>query len=134
MAGHSQTVNNLGFESSFTVVGSIVPIAYTTSSTPIATSAIDSRLYPGARFLVVVQCASDATSTGVTPAVQDGATSSPTTPATANISGTFGAQDGADAALFVSFKPAAARPYFRALLTPAGGSGVVSAVVFAITE
>ena len=121
----SDTVRILGFESELAVVQSIVPVAYTTSSTPIVSTAIDRRLYPRQRLLVSISCAADATSTGVTPTVTESATSGGSYTACTTV-GTFAATNAA-ADQFVSVKMNQAKPWLKVTATPAGGSGVVSA-------
>lgn len=128
----ADNVRSYGFEADVNVVQAITPVAYTTSSTPIVSSAIDRRLYPRDRCMVIVSCKADATSTGVTPTVTECATSGgsydPVTP-----SGTFAATNSA-ASQFASVKYNPAKPFMKVTATPAGGSGVVSATVVFLGE
>lgn len=68
----SENINNLGFEADCDVVQAIVPVAYTTSSVPIAGVLVDTTTAARKRkrILVIVNVKADATSTGVTPAVK----------------------------------------------------------------
>jgi hypothetical protein len=130
----SDTVRISGFEHEVAVVNAITPVAYTTSSTPISSSAIDTRSYPRARILVIWQLASDSGGDGVLPGIVEGATSSPTADASGSLSGTFAIVDGAAAAQYASYRRNPAKPFIKVNLTPDGGSGVVSAVVLFIYD
>lgn len=121
------TVRILGQEADISVVQAIVPIAYTTSSTPVLSAAIDRRSYPRKRCLVMVSNKADATSTGVTPTVTESATSGGSYSA-CTITGTFAATTAA-AEQFASVKFNPAKPFIKVTATPAGGSGVFGATV-----
>jgi len=128
----SDTVRVQGFESATDVIQAIVPIAYTTSSTPIVSSAIDRRSYPRKRCLVLASCKADATSTGVTSSVTESATSGGSYTA-ATTTGTFGATNAAlEQYAAVKFNPA--KPFMKVTMTPAGGSGVVGASVIFLAD
>lgn len=128
----SDTVRVLGFENDVDVVNAITPVAYTTSSTPILSAAINTGSYPRKRILVVYQNAADATSTGVTVTVTESATSGGTYTA-ATKTGTAGAATAAGAR-YIAVQRNAAKPFIKVTCTPAGGSGVVSAVVLFIAD
>lgn len=128
----SDTVRITGFEADIAVVQAIVPVAYTTSSTPIVSSAIDRRTYPRMRCLVAISNKADATSTGVTPTVTESATSGGSY-AAATTTGTFAATTAA-AEQFVAVKWNAAKPFIKVTATPAGGSGVIGATVIFIGD
>ena len=124
----SDTVRNVGFEADIDTVQAIIPVAYTTSSTPIVSSAIDRTSYPRKRMLVTVSCKADATSTGVTPTVTESETSGGGYTACTLGAGTFAATNSA-ASQTVSVRWNKAKPFVKVTMTPAGGSGVVAATV-----
>jgi len=122
------TVSVLGFEARISALYAIAPQAYTTSSSAIASSAIDTRLYPRKTILAVFQHAADATSTGVTCTVTESAVSG-SGYASATI-GTLTAASTSARTAIVSVKRNPAKPYIKITMTPAGGSGVVAGNVF----
>lgn len=128
----SNNVRILGFEADVTLINAITPVAYTTSSTPVLSAAINRDTYARSRCLVQVSNAADATSTGVTPTVTESATSGGSYTA-ATISGTFAATNSAGVQ-YASVKYNAAKPFIKVTMTPAGGSGVLSANVLFITD
>lgn len=127
----NDTVRNLGFGADITAVLAIVPVAYTTSSTPVLSSAIDTTSYPRARILVVASCKADATSTGVTPTVTESASSGGSYTAATTGTETFAATNSATTQM-VSVRRNPAKPFLKVTLTPAGGSGVFGAEVLFI--
>lgn len=130
----SDTVRTLGFEDKVTCLNAITPVAYSSSSTHVQSSAIDTRSYPRARILILAQNASDAGGDGIIPDVVEGATSSPADAVATATSPVFVIKDGAAAAQLVSYQRNPAKPFIKVGLTPDGGSGVMSAAVLFIFD
>jgi len=121
------TIRIQGAEADIDCVNAITAVAYSTSSTEVLSSAIDTTSYPGKRIFVVGNHAADATSTGVTMTVKESATSGGSY-AAATKSGTFGASTSELSGL-CQVKRNPAKPFIKVSMTPAGGSGVISATV-----
>jgi hypothetical protein len=119
------TIRIQGQEADFSNVIATTPVAYTTSSTPVLSAAVDTTSYPRKRIFVIFQHAADATSTGVTVAVTESATSGGSYSA-CTTTGTAGASTAARTTI-VQVKRNAAKPFLKTSITPAGGSGVISA-------
>ena len=90
-------------------------------------TAIDTTLYPAKRIFVIFNHAADATSTGVTLTVKESATSGGSYAASTK-TGTVAASTSARATV-VQVARNKAKPFIKTSMTPAGGSGVVSATV-----
>ena len=121
------TIRIQGAEADIDVVIGTTAVAYTTSSSEVLSSAIDTTAYPGKRIFVVFNHAADATSTGVTPTVKESATSGGSYTA-ATMTGSHAASTSARATM-VQVKRNAAKPFIKTSITPAGGSGVIGATV-----
>ena len=121
------TIRIQGQEADMDVVNAITAVAYTTSSSEVLSSAIDTTAHPRKKILVVGNHAADATSTGVTMTVKESASSGGTY-AAATKTGTFGASTSAGSWI-TQVKRNPAKPFIKVSFTPAGGSGVISATV-----
>lgn len=126
----SDTVKIQGREADFSGVYHIAPAAYSTSSTEVLGTAIDTTGYPRRQIFVIASHPADATSTGVTVTVKESATSGGAY-TTATFTGTAGASNSARTVL-LQVKRNPAKPFIKVSMTPAGGSGVVSAQVLFI--
>ena len=121
------TIRIQGQEADMDIVNGVTAVAYSSSSADVLSSAIDTRDYPRKRIFVVGNHAADATSTGVTLTVKESATSGGSYTA-ATKTGTFGASTSAGSWL-TQVKRNSAKPFIKVSITPAGGSGVISAPV-----
>jgi hypothetical protein len=121
------TVKIQDYEAAMDVVNGITAVAYSTSSSEVLSSAIDTRSYPRKRIFVVMNHAADATSTGVTGTVKSSATSGGSYAACTK-TGTFGASTSAGSWM-CEVKRDSTKPFIKVSMTPAGGSGVISATV-----
>ena len=121
------TINVQGYEAAMDVVNGITAVAYTSSSAEVLSAAIDTTAYPRKQIFVVGNHAADATSTGVTLTVKESATSGGSYTA-ATKTGTFGASTSAGSWM-TQVKRNPAKPFIKVSITPAGGSGVISATV-----
>ena len=119
------TVNIQGAEADMNAVLGIESVAYTTSSTEILSAAIQFLTYPRKRMFVVFNHKADATSTGVTVTVKESATSGGSY-ATATFTGSGAASTSARTGV-LEVKRNPAKLFVKISMTPAGGSGVVSA-------
>ena len=126
----SETVKIQGREADFTAVYGAAPATYSTSSTEVLSTAIDTRLYPRTQIFVVASHTADATSTGVTVTVKESATSGGSY-TTATFTGTAGASNSARTVL-LQVKRNLAKPFIKVSMTPAGGSGATTAQVLFI--
>lgn len=119
------TVRIQGQEATMDAVVATAAVAYTTSSTEVRGTAVDTTAYPGKRLFVIFNHAADATSTGVTLTVLESASSGGTYSA-ATKTGTVAASNSARSTV-VQVKRNPAKPFVKSSITPAGGSGVISA-------
>ncbi len=114
-----------GQEATMDAVVATAAVAYTTSSTEVRGTAVDTTAYPGKRLFVIFNHAADATSTGVTLTVLESASSGGTYTA-ATKTGTVAASTSARTTV-VQVARNKAKPFVKSSMTPAGGSGVISA-------
>ena len=121
------TIRITGAEADIDAVVATAAVAYTTSSAEVLGTAIDTTAYPGKRIFVVFNHAADATSTGVTLTVKESATSGGSYSA-ATKTGTVAASTSARTTV-VQVARNKAKPFIKTSMTPAGGSGVISASV-----
>ena len=121
------TIRIQGAEADIDAVVATAAVAYTTSSSEVLGTAVDTRLYPGKRLFVVFNHAADATSTGVTLNVKESATSGGSY-AAATFTGTVAASNSARTTV-VQVKKNPAKPFVKTSITPAGGSGVISSTL-----
>ena len=119
------TIRVQGAEADIDAVVATAAVAYTSSSAEILGTAVDTTAYPGKRIFVVFNHAADATSTGVTLTVKCSATSGGSYSA-ATKRGTVAASTSARTTI-VQVKRDPTKPFIKTSITPAGGSGVVSA-------
>ena len=121
------TIRITGAEADIDAVVATAAVAYTSSSAEVLGTAIDTTAYPGKRIFVVFNHAADATSTGVTLTVKESATSGGSYSA-ATKTGTVAASNSARTTV-VQVARNKAKPFIKTSMTPAGGSGVISASV-----
>lgn len=121
------TIRIQGAEADIDAVVATAAVAYSTSSSEVLGTAIDTTAYPGKRIFVVFNHAADATSTGVTLTVKESATSGGSYSA-ATKTGTVAASNSARTTI-VQVARNKAKPFIKTSMTPAGGSGVISATV-----
>ena len=121
------TIRIQGAEADMSAVVGTAAVAYTSSSAEVLGTAIDTTLYPAKRIFVIFNHAADATSTGVTLTVKESATSGGSYTASTK-TGTVAASTSARATV-VQVARNRAKPFIKTSMTPAGGSGVVSATV-----
>ncbi len=121
------TIRIQGAEADMSAVVATAAVAYTTSSAAILGTAIDTTLYPAKRIFVIFNHAADATSTGVTLTVTESASSGGSYTASTK-TGTVAASNSARATV-VQVARNKAKPWIKTSITPAGGSGVVSATL-----
>ena len=119
------TIRVTGAEADIDCVQATAAVAYTTSSTPVLGTAVDTTAYPGKRLFIVFNHAADATSTGVTLTVLESDASGGSYTA-ATKTGTVAASTSARSTV-VQVKRNKAKPFVKSSITPAGGSGVISA-------
>ena len=98
------TIRVQGAQADIDAVVATAAVAYSTSSAEVLGTAVDSTVYPGKRIFAVFNHAADATSTGVTLTVKESDASG----------GSY---------------TAATKPWIKTSMTPAGGSGVISATL-----
>ena len=122
-----ETIRVTGAEADIDAVVATAAVAYTSSSAEVLGTAIDTTSYPGKRIFVVFNHAADATSTGVTLTVKESASSGGSYTA-ATKTGTVAASTSARTTI-VQVKRNKAMPFIKTSMTPAGGSGVISATV-----
>ena len=121
------TIRVTGAEADIDAVIATAAVAYTTSSSEVLGTAVDTTLYPGKRLFVVFNHAADATSTGVTLTVKESDVSGGSYTA-ATKTGTVAASNSARTTI-VQVKRNKAKPWIKTSITPAGGSGVISATL-----
>lgn len=121
------TIRVQGAEADIDAVVATAAVAYTTSSAEVLGTAVDSTLYPGKRIFAVFNHAADATSTGVTLTVKNSASSGGSYSA-ATKTGTVAASNSARVTV-VQVKRDPSKPFIKTSITPAGGSGVISATL-----
>ncbi len=121
------TIRVTGAEADMSAVVATAAVAYTTSSSEVLGTAVDTTLYPGKRLFVIFNHAADATSTGVTLTVKESDVSGGSYTA-ATKTGTVAASNSARATV-VQVKRNPAKPWIKTSITPAGGSGVISATL-----
>ncbi len=121
------TIRVQGAQADIDAVIATAPVAYTTSSAEVLGTAVDTTAYPGKRLFVVFAHAADATSTGVTLTVKQSATSNGSFTA-ATKTGTVAASTSARTTV-VQVQRDPTKPWIKTSITPAGGSGVISATL-----
>ncbi len=121
------TIRITGAEADMNAVVATAAVAYTTRSSEVLGTAVDTTVYPGKRLFVIFNHAADATSTGVTLTVKESATSNGTFTA-ATKTGTVAASNSARATV-VQVARNKSKPWIKTSITPAGGSGVISATL-----
>ena len=121
------TIRITGAEADIDCVQATAAVAYTTSSTEVRGTAVDTTAYPGKRLFVVFNHAADATSTAVTLTVKESDVSGGSYTA-ATKTGTVAASNSARTTI-VQVKRNKAKPWIKTSITPAGGSGVISATL-----
>lgn len=120
----SDTVRIIGFEGDVTLVQAIKPTSIA-DTTPVLSSAIDTRTYPRNRILVVCNLAR--TNNGVTFSVTESATSGGTY-AAATTSGTL-TKLSLDGVRYVTVQRNAAKPFIK--VTATGDNGTMACIASA---
>lgn len=128
----SDTIRVQGFQADINAIYHIAPTAYSSSSAEVLGTAIDTTTYGRSRILVIASHPADATSTGVTITIKESATSGGSY-AAGTFTGTAGASTAARTAA-LAYKRNPAKPFMKVSMTPAGGSGVLSAQVIFIGD
>ena len=121
------TIRVTGAQADIDAVIATAAVAYTSSSAEVLGTAVDTTLYPGKRLFVVFNHAADATSTGVTLTVKESDVSGGSY-TSATKAGTVAASNSARVTV-VQVTRNKAKPWIKTSITPAGGSGVISATL-----